>query len=67
MRGWASFFVLVGIISLIIGIIIKFLWFAGLLTFLPFGIMVISYVVLANSMFLLAIAVGVIGLLGKRE
>lgn len=66
MKSWACFFIIVGIISVVLGLVVKFLWYTGILTFLPFGIDKLSYIVFANSMFLLAIAISMIGLLKQK-
>jgi len=56
-----------GVISLILGTIVKILWYMGILTFLPFGIKGISYIAFANAMFLLSIAINLKKLLDKKE
>lgn len=67
MKKWANFFTIVGIISIIVGIVLKFLWFYGIITFLPLGIKIGSYFLFANTMFLLAIALGIIKLVSEEE
>lgn len=67
MKKWANFFTIIGIISIIVGIVLKFLWFFGIITFLPLGIKIANYFLFANTMFLLAIALGIIKLIGKEE
>lgn len=66
MKGWACFFTIIGIVSIVLGIVVKFLWYFGIITFLPLGIAKTSYFIFANSMFLLAIAIGIMGLLKKE-